>query len=125
MKKILFSLLFFLELSAVAAGGLNFYFRIKTYAPLQWGVAYVPFPPAGKVLGLICILLLLVSLPVIRRIKKELLPQICRRGTLLPALFLLPFLPVNFVTILYFLGCTGFSCDINFQICKDLSCGTI
>ena len=103
MKKILFPLLFFLELYALVIGGLNFYFRIKTYAPLQWGIAYVPFPADGKVLGLTGVLLLLISIPVILRIKKELLPLICRRGALLLFLFLLPFLPVNFVTILAFI----------------------
>ena len=103
MKKILFPLLFFLELYALVIGGLNFYFRIKTYAPLQWGIAYVPFPADGKVLGLTGVLLLLISIPVVLRIKKELLPLICRRGALLLFLFLLPFLPVNFVTILAFI----------------------
>ena len=103
MKKIIFPLLFFLELYALVIGSLNFYFRIKTYAPLQWGIAFVPFPADGTVLGLTGVLLLLTVLPVVRRIKKELLPLICRRGSLLLFLFLLPFLPVNFLTILAFI----------------------
>ncbi|MBR1951156.1 MAG: hypothetical protein IKA32_01175, partial [Lentisphaeria bacterium] len=74
MKKFVFPLLFFLELYALIIGGLNFYFRIKTYAPLQWGVAFVPFPLEGKILCVIGVLLLLIFLPVVRRIKKELLP---------------------------------------------------
>jgi hypothetical protein len=92
--------LFFLELYALVIGVLNFYFRIKKHAPLHWGVAFVPFPADGKVLGLTAIVLLLITIPVIRRVKKELFPLICRRGMLLLFLFLLPFIPVNFLTII-------------------------
>lgn len=87
MKKLVFPLLFFFELYAPVIGGLNFYFRIKTYAPLQWGVAFVPFPLAGKILCVIGVLLLLTTFPVVRRIKKDLLPVICCRGMFLCGFF--------------------------------------